>query len=157
MSFNPLLATFSFLIFMFGVMMIYLTIDQHSKISNLCVSSKVQIGFNIILMLSIMMTIVPLIQLYCHWGCGHPQNDLSYKWIIVVICILLVGSASTVLNGIDNETNCKLSSARNYMIGLISTGVILFVILIFGPFLPFTRDSLGDFGSSNDTSLESEL
>jgi hypothetical protein len=149
MAFNPKLATFSFFIFVFGLIMTYLTADQQSKISNLCVSSKVQTGFNIILMLSIMMTILPLVQLYCHWGCGHPQNDISYKWIVVTICVLLVASASTVLNGLENEPNCKLSSARSYMIGLITSGTILFVILIVAPFIPLLRNLLGGFGGSS--------
>lgn len=153
MSFNPKLAIFSLFIFLFGMIMTYLTIDQQTKLSNLCVSSNVQTGFNIMLMLSIMMMIIPLIQLYCHLGCGHPQNDISYKWIIVIICLLIVVLASIILKGIDNEPNCKLSSARTFMIGLITSGVILSIILVGAPFIPLFKNSLGSFeGSSFEVS-----
>lgn len=149
MAFNPKLSTFSFFIFVFGMIMTYLTIDQQSKLSNLCVSSKVQTGFNIILMLSIMMMIIPLVQLYCHWGCGHPQKDISYKWIIVIISLLLVVLASITLNGIDSEPNCKLSSARSFMIGLITSGVVLSVILVGAPFIPIFKNTIDTFDGSS--------
>jgi hypothetical protein len=149
MAFNPKLATFSFFIFLFGMIMTYLTIDQQSKLSDLCVSSKVQTSFNIILMLFIMMMIIPLIQLYCHWGCGHPQKDLSYKWIIVIICLILVLLASITLKGIEDEPSCNLSSARSFMIGIITTGVVLSTILVSAPFIPLFKSSLNGFEGSS--------
>lgn len=130
MAFNSLSATFSFFTFIFGVILTYLTIDQQSKISINCTSTKVQTGLNIILMLSIMMVIIPLVQLYCHYGCGQPQTDIKYEWIIISILTLLTVAGGTVWNGLDNEENCGLSSAKLYIKTLVISSSVLFSITV---------------------------
>jgi hypothetical protein len=149
MAFNPTLATFSVFIFTIGMILTYLTSSKHAKLPNTCVSKQVHTGFNIILMLSIMMMIIPIVQLYCHWGCGCPQNDISYKWIIVIITFLLTISASVVLNGLKDK--CDTSSVKSYMIGLIVTGVILIIVLVVLPLAnPGLKNWVNSDGDSDD-------
>jgi hypothetical protein len=129
MTFNPTLATFSFFIFLFGLILSYLTIDQQIKLDSKCVDMKVQNGFNVILMLSIMMTIIPFIQLACHFGCDQPQTDLSYKFIIIVILILITSAGATVWSGLDNDKNCNTSSVKKYIKTLVISSSILLVLI----------------------------
>lgn len=122
-----------FLIFTFiiGFVLTYLTSSQYGKLPNTCVSKQVQLGLNIILMLSIMIMVIPIVQLYCHLYCI--QNEDSYKWIIVTISFLLVTAASVVLNGLKDK--CNTSSLKSYMIGLIVSGIILIVIIVVLPMI----------------------
>jgi hypothetical protein len=146
MAFNSNLATFSFLIFVFGLILTYLTVDQQSKLSTLCVSKNVQTGLNVILMLSIMMTILPLVQLFCHWKCGHPQNDpsIGYKWILVGISLLLATAGGFVWSGLEDEPNCKLDSALLYMKGLVISTSLLSTFLIVYPAIPIFKGMLNE-------------
>jgi cytochrome bd-type quinol oxidase subunit 2 len=131
MAFNPTLATFSFVIFVTGMILTYLTASQQAKLSDKCVSNSVQGGMNLLLMMSVMMMVIPIIQLSCHWGCGCPQPDILYKWILLILlCLMLLGS-SIVLNGLKDD--CDASSVKSYMIGLISTSVIMITGLIVVP------------------------
>lgn len=129
MAFNSTLATFSFFVFVFGLIMSYLTIDQHSKLPSTCTSNKVQTGFNIILMLSLMMVIIPIVQLFCHWGCGCPQTNLWYRWIVVGILSLMIAAGSTVLSGLS-DSKCSLASAKSFMGSLVGVSVTLIVIIL---------------------------
>lgn len=142
MAFNPKLATFSFFIFLIGLCLTFLVSSTHGKLSNKCVSNKVQIGINVLLMLSVMMTIIPLVQLYCHWGCGCPQNDLTYKWIIVGIAILMLATSSVVFDGLK-EDNCNDSGVKQLMIGIISTSTVIIAAFLVLPFIiPSLKGSL---------------
>lgn len=129
------LVYFSFFIFIFGIVLTVLAIDQHSKISNKCVSKKVHIGFNLILMLGVMMWVIPLIQLFCHLGCGCSQYDLAYKWIVVFIAAFLVTTGGVVWDGLDKDPNCKLDSAKSFIMGVVLSSGILFFFLVAGPFI----------------------
>ena len=152
MTFNPKLVIFSIFVFITGVCLTYLTSSTHSSLSNKCVSNQVNIGMNIILMLSVMMMIIPILQLYCHWGCGCPQNDISYKWIIIIISILIISTASVVLNGLTNE--CDDSSVKNLMIGLISISfIILFIIVILPLVIPSLKNMMGGDESLYSSSM----
>jgi cytochrome bd-type quinol oxidase subunit 2 len=131
MAFNPTLGTFSLVIFVTGMILTYLTSSQQAKLSDKCVSNSVQGGMNLLLMMSVMMMVIPIIQLSCHLGCGCPQPDILYKWILLILlCLMLVGS-SIVLNGLTDD--CDTSSLKSYMIGLISTSVIMITGLIVVP------------------------
>jgi len=153
MTFKPMLATFSFVLFVVGMVLTYLTIDQQSKLSNQCVSTKVQTGFNIILMLSVMMMVIPLIQLGCHWGCGCPQNNLWYRWIIIIICVLFISTGGVVWNGLDNDANCSLSSVKYYIKGLVILASVLLTTLVIVPQIPAVKGMMGD-QKSNKSSVE---
>jgi len=145
MNINNYLVIFSLTIFLIGIILTYLTSLQHSNLSDKCVSKKVQIGMNIILMISTMMIVVPLVQLYCYWGCDCKQNDLRYKWIIIILAASLTIAASYVLNGLNNKTVCNTDGLKSYMIGLISTGVVLIVILGIVPlFSPVIKSFIED-------------
>lgn len=146
MAFNSNLAVFSFVVFVFGLILTYLTVDQQTKISNQCVSKNVQTGLNLILMLSLMMTIIPLIQLFCHWNCGHPQNDppIGYRSIVIGLCVLLATAGGFVWNGLDNEPNCKLGSALSYMKSLVLSTSFLAAFLLISPLLPVFKDMFGN-------------
>ena len=78
--------------------------------------------------------IIPLIQLFCHWGCGCPQNDFTYKWIIVGISVLILVCSSVVLNGL-NEANCDDIGVKQLMIGLISTSAIIITAIVLLPLI----------------------
>jgi hypothetical protein len=129
------LVFFSSFIFIFGIVITVLAIDQHSKISNKCVSKKVHIGFNLILMLGVMMFVIPLIQLFCYLGCECVQSDLAYKWIVVFISAFLVTTGGVVWDGLDKDPNCKLDSAKSFIMGVVLSSGILFFFLVAGPFI----------------------
>mgnify|MGYP000453839221 CR=1 FL=1 len=146
---NIALTYFSVFIFVAGIVLTVLTIDQHSKLSNKCVSKTVQTGFNIILMLSVMMIVVPLVQLFCHWGCGCQQKDLSYKWIVVILAVLLTTTSGVVLNGLNNDKTCDSKSAKSLMTGIIASGSILIFTLVFLPVIvPGVQSWWGARGST---------
>lgn len=129
MAFNSVLATFSFFVFLVGVILTYLTIDQQSKLPPRCTSTKVNIGLNTILMLSVMMVILPIVQIWCYWGCKCPQTNLWYKWIVVAILTLLTGAASTVISDLDN-VKCKSKSVKTYMVAMVAISVFSIVSII---------------------------
>ena len=156
MAINKKLTIFSFFIFLTGICLTYLISYTHSGISDKCVSNQVQLGMNILLMLSVMMMVIPLIQLYCHWGCNCPQNDISYKWIIIIISVLIIAVSSVVLNGLID--NCEKIEVKNLMIGLISTGsVIIFTIGILPLAIPSLKNILNGEDSSDYTSSPSSV
>lgn len=148
MGFNSKLATFSFFVFVVGMILTYLTYSQHAKLSNKCVSKQVQTGMNVLLVLSTMMMVIPLVQLACHWGCSCPQNDLWYKWIVVSICIMMVITGSIVLNGLKGD--CDTKSVKDFMIGLITTGSIIVFILVVLPLVIPSLRGLFDEGFGSD-------
>ena len=136
MAINRYLFIFSFFLFAVGVTLTYFTYSTYGKLSNKCVSHQVQIGMNILLMLSIIMTIVPLIQLYCHSSCKCPQGNLKYKFVIIFLLVLIITVSSVVLNGLTND-DCDSKEIKALMIGLITTSsVILCSLLILPVIIP---------------------
>ena len=149
MLINRYLFIFSFFLFAAGVTLTSLTYFTYGKLSNKCVSHQVQIGMNILLMLSIIMTIVPLIQLYCHSSCKCPQENLKYKFLIIFILVLLITVSSVVLNGLTDD-NCDSKEIKELMIGLITTSsIILCFILILPIILPLLKGGDGSETSSD--------
>ena len=127
---NIILTFFSIFTFILGLFITVLSIDQQSKISNKCVSNKVQLGFNLILMLGFMMIVIPLIQLFCYWKCGCDQSDLPYKWIYIFITLFLIVTGAVVWNGMNNEPNCDLESAKYFIMGVVISSALLLVFLL---------------------------
>ena len=133
MPFNPILATFSFFLFVAGAVLTVLTVDAQHKLSTSCANKKVQNGLNFLLMLCVVMMTVPIMQLFCHWGCGCPQKDLPYGWVVIIICVLMIAGSSAVINGLNEDADtCKSSggNTKGYAIGISSFSVILLFILI---------------------------
>ena len=129
MAINPKLAYFSFFIFLVGVVLTYLINLTHGNLSDKCVSNQVQTGMNILLMLSVMMAIIPLIQIACHWGCGCSQSYISYVWIIIIIIsTLIISVASVVLNGLTGD--CDDKQVNQLMTGLIIAASVVLVITL---------------------------
>ena len=158
---NIKLTYFSTFIFMVGIVLTVLTVDQHSKISNKCVSKTVQLGFNVLLMLSVMMMVIPLVQVFCHWGCGCPQTNLNYKWIIVSLAVLLIASSSVVLNGLNSDKTCETKNAKSFMTGIIIVCSSLVFMLVFLPIIVpgiqswwggRSKDSISSSSSVNQSS-----
>ena len=147
MAFNPKLATFSFFIFMIGMILTYLTYSQHAKLSGKCVSKEVQTGMNVLLLLSTMMMVIPFVQLVCHWGCDCPQNDLWYRGIVLSLAVLLLITASIVLNGLKGD--CDTKSVKSFMIGLIATGS---VIIAFVGILPMVAPAMSEWTGGGSSS-----
>lgn len=133
MTFNPKLATFSFFLFIAGTVLTILAVDAQQKLSSSCVNSNVQNGLNFLLMLSVVMMTIPIMQLFCHWGCGCPQTDLPYKGVVIFISILMIAGSSIVINGLNKNKNTCTSSGSNtkgYAIGVLTFNVILIFIFI---------------------------
>jgi uncharacterized membrane protein len=137
MNVNTKLITFSILIFIVGCVLTYLNYSQYTKLSNKCVSDQVQVGLNIIIMLSIMMIFVPIVQFLCYWSCGCPDVGFSYKWVFIILSLLLISAASVVLNALKDE--CENSELKYYMIGLIVASIILIFVIVV---LPITANAL---------------
>ena len=126
---NIRLILFSIFIFIFGITLTYFTVDYHSQLPINCISPQVQTGFNIILMLSIMMINIPVVQLVCLKGCGCTQTTIWYRWIIISILLLLIAAGSTVLNGLS-DSKCKNDNVKTYMLTLIISSVTVLIFII---------------------------
>jgi len=142
MPINRYLFIFSFFLFAAGVTLTSLTYFTYGKLSNKCVSHQVQIGMNILLMLSIIMTIVPLIQLYCHGSCKCPQKNLPYKFVIIFLLVLIITVSSVVLNGLTDD--CDSKEIKALMIGLITTSSIILCLFFILPIILPIAFSKGD-------------
>lgn len=149
---NIKLILFLLSIIITGVFLTRYTSFLHSKLSDVCVSKTVQYGLNSMLMLTIMMIVLPVIQLLCYWACGCPQNDLNYKVIIFILLSLLLGSASVVMKGIKSDDNCKLDIMKNYLLIIIVTSGSL-LGLGFLTFIPFRKIFKKKDESSSNVSL----
>ena len=155
MAFNSNLAIFSFFIFVIGMCLTYLTYSQNAKLSSKCVNKNVQIGMNVLLLLSTMMMVIPIVQLVCHWNCQCPQNDLWYRGIVVSLGVLIMTTASIVFSGLKGD--CDNKSVKNLMIGLISTGVIILIGIGIVPMMfPFMKDWT-DEGDGSDYYLTNRV
>ena len=148
MPINRYLFIFSFFLFATGATLTSLTYFTYGKLSNKCVSHQVQIGMNILLMLSIIMTIVPLIQLYCHSSCKCPQGNLKYKFVIIFLLVLIITVSSVVLNGLTND-DCDSKEIKALMIGLITTSsIILCLFFILPIIIPIAFSKGGDISET---------
>jgi hypothetical protein len=154
MTFNSKLVTFSLLIFVIGMILTYLTNYYHSKLPYKCVNKSVQVGINILLVLSTMMMVVPFVQLVCHLSCKCPPNDLWYGGIIASIGSLLVITASVVLSGLKDE--CQVHNVKVFMIGLIIIGSVITALVGILPFaVPAMREWIGNSRSRSSSSSSS--
>ena len=149
MSFNPKLATFSFFIFLSGLILSVLTIDAQKKLSSTCVNKNVNIGLNILLMLSVMMSCTPILQMFCYSLCKCNTGDLHYKIIVIVISILMaIGSAMIIIGLNKDKTTCSNQNTKTYAIGVLSFSIIMTVIMFF----TYTRQWKTFFNKSDNTS-----
>jgi len=132
MTFNPKLATFSFFIFICGLILSVLTIDAQKKLSSSCVNSSVNNGLNMLLMLSVMMTCVPILQTICYSSCECDAGHLPYKPIMITIFILMIVGTSMVINGLNKDkTSCTNTGTKGYAVGMLSFSVILLIVMGF--------------------------
>lgn len=132
MTFNPKLATFSFFIFMCGIILLVLIIDAQKKLSSICVNSSVNNGLNLLLMLSVMMTCVPILQTICYSSCECDAGHLPYKPIMITISILMIVATSMVINGLNKDkTTCTNTGTKRYAVGMLSFSLILLIVMGF--------------------------
>jgi len=130
MSFNPKLATFSFTIFLSGLILSILTIDAQKKLSLMCVNSNINNGLNLLLMLSVMMTCIPILQLICYSSCACDAGHLPYKTILITISVLMIIGTSMIINGLNKDkTICISKDTKGYAVGVLSFSVILLVVM----------------------------
>jgi len=122
---NTKLAYFSFFMFIVGIVCTVLVWDIQSKLSNKCIDTKVQNGLNFLLALSVMMVVVPIVQIVCYWGCGCKQDDLPYTGLTLVILLTLAVTSWVVYSGLKGD--CDLDYGKNVVgiIGGISTGILV--------------------------------
>lgn len=153
---NSYLVSFSLFIFILGIILTYFTFNLQSELSNKCVSHKVQHGLNIILMLSLMMVVIPLIQLYCHSYCNCPQINLWYRKIVIFLSLSLAVTGGVVWNGLNNEVDCDSSDAKSFIYTLVLSGSVLFGLLVFGPYIPYLKNIVGNGNSNDITSWKGE-
>jgi hypothetical protein len=121
---NSLLAVFSFSMFMMGLILSVLTYDAQQKLSTECVNHRVQIGLNFMLMLSVMMVVLPLMQLFCHWHCGCPQYDIPYVTISMMILVVMGTTSMTVWSGLKGKCN-----ADNTIRFSLTTAILSFTLV----------------------------
>lgn len=131
-TFNSLLAVFSFFLFLAGAVLTVLTIYAQNTVPESCTNKNVHLGLNIMLMVSVIITVIPLMQVFCHWGCGCPQMDLSYKlWIIMISLVMAVGS-SLVIYGLNADKSvCTNSNTKNTAIGILAFSIVMILLMIF--------------------------
>lgn len=154
MSFNPKLATFSFFIFLSGLILSVLTIDAQKKLSSTCVNSSVNNGLNLLLMLSVMMTCIPVLQLICYSSCDCDAGHLPYKLIVIAISVLMIIGTSMVINGLNKDkTTCTNEGTKGYAVGVLSFSVILLVVMG----LTYTPQWKNFFSESDDQSVKSSV
>jgi len=123
---------FSILIFLFGIGLTSLTLDQQSKLQSKCSSIKVRGGLNAILMFGVMLTVIPLVQLLCHSVCKCPTLNLWYKKIVIFIMVFLTASGGVVWNGLNEDKSCNTNSVKTFVrIVVILSSSFLFVFLVY--------------------------
>jgi hypothetical protein len=129
MSLNNKGTYFSSALIVSGILITALTANAQGSLQLTCASNKVQSGLNFILMIGVLLTILPIVQLICVSKCSSCTSyDLKYKWIINGLLLLLGISSAVVWGGIDNNDECNNKTSKNTMIvfTLISFGIITF-------------------------------
>lgn len=121
--------TFSIVLFIIGIILCILSVNAQNSLDPECVSSKVHIGLNIILSISIMLMILPLAQLMCFKSCGCTGDDLNYKFISLGLLVIIGITGAVIWNGIETDTGCDNSSAKSTAISITIMSFISIPIL----------------------------
>lgn len=124
------LTLFSIALFSIGVLLFILSLNAQNKLKSTCSSSKVNIGFNIILSVSVMLIVFPMSQLACFGACNCTGDDLNYKWISLALLLIIGVSGALVWNGIETNSECDNTDAKSttIVITIISFLSIFFIL-----------------------------
>jgi len=106
-------------------------------------------------MLCVVMMTVPIMQLFCHWGCGCPQIDLPYGWVIKIILVMMIAGSSIVINGLnkDVDTCAKTKYAKVYAISVLSVSIVFLILIILIQSKSFDLLTVNDSENSDDIPL----
>ena len=125
---NPIMSIFLVVIFLLSSIMVYMTYDNHSKLSTKCVSKNVNIGMNLLLMFNVMLMILPVTYFICYLTCGCHTIGGNINIMMIIISLFMIITGSAVWNGIDTEDNCKNKDVKSYIVTLVILSSIIFVL-----------------------------
>ena len=127
---NIKLTIFSFGMLILGLIFCVLVSWAQSDIGSKCVSSQVQNTLNVMLSLSVMMTVLPVVQGFCFLNCDcgdEEASDLPYFWISIIILLMLSICSFIVYDGLKEE--CSSDTAKTTMLGFGVTSLVALVFL----------------------------
>ena len=113
--------------FLTGIVVCYYTLEQQSKLPETC-TLKVQLSLNIILMLSVMLILLPLMQIYCQYICKCEDTNLAYNGVIVIILMSLIVIGINILSSLQ-QPGCNVGSVKSYIKGIIISNTVLIIII----------------------------
>lgn len=146
-DFNSLIFPMS--LFVFGVVLIILTINAQQQLPKECATSNVNISLNIMLMLGVMLIVIPITFFLCQKYCAScNMSGMWYKLVFGGIGIVLAICGGIVWNG---TKDCSVSSVTRYGLIMMIIGILLPVILTFYNY----RTDIIEMVSKN-SSLQSE-
>jgi uncharacterized membrane protein YidH (DUF202 family) len=135
---NLNLGIFGFIIMSIGVALIYFSVNTQNQLNPTCNNSKLFTYLNLILMLAVLLTILPIVTFICHNSdmCVCPDKSgfsdtSSYMIVFSILCILIIilaGLANTELT--NSETLCKTDGARTNITVMIVMPLIPLVLII---------------------------
>jgi hypothetical protein len=147
---NPMLVGFLFLTFIVGIILVVTTVNAQQKLPNNCVKNDMNIAMNFVLMLGIMLTVLPIMQLLCSNYCEcDDTGNLWYKSLIGLFGIILAICGGIIWNGAKECTGAD--DVVNYGLGIMITGIVLPIFLSVYHFGLMKWDG----GSSKSSSLSS--
>ena len=131
MPLNTELTLFSGALFFIGILLLFLSINAQTSLKLTCVSKNVQIGFNIIISVAVMLIVLPIAQLICFGQCTCTWDDLKYK-LIVSVLLLIIGVAGAVIwNGINAHPECESDNAKTIALAITLISFISMPLVIF--------------------------
>ena len=126
---KKILSNFLVIVFvLLSTIMVYMTYDNHSKLSNKCVSKNVNIGMNLLLMFNVMLMILPLTYFICYVTCGCHTIGGNINIMMIIISLFMIITGSAVWNGLDTEDNCKNNDVKSYIVTVVILSSIIFVM-----------------------------
>ena len=153
---NPMLVGFLFLTFIVGIILVVTTVNAQQKLPNNCVKNDMNIAMNFVLMLGIMLTVLPIMQLLCSNYCEcDDTGNLWYKSLIGLFGIILAICGGIIWNGAKECTGAD--DVVNYGLGIMITGILLPIFLSVYHFGLFNKvfNMKWEGGSSKSSSLSS--
>lgn len=131
MPLNTELTLFSSVLFFIGILLLVLSINAQTSLKLTCVSKNVQIGFNIIISVAVMLIVFPIAQLICFGQCTCTGGDLKYKLIVSVLLLIIGISGAVIWNGINANPECESDKAKNTALAITLISFLSMPLVIF--------------------------
>lgn len=119
---------FSIVFLLLGIILFSFTINEITKLKK-CMQHLTKtaiLGYNILLIVSIIMITFPIIQWISNFHCDCNQINIYYRWVFLVISILLITASSMIISSFK-KTQCKRTA---FPITLLISNILLLIGLV---------------------------